>query len=32
MVLSAKVAEIMDELTAIGAENILIVSIHNCRN
>ena len=31
MVLKAQVAEIMDQLTAFGAEDILVFAIHNCR-
>ena len=28
---SKKVAEIMDNLTACGAEDILVMTLHNCR-
>jgi len=31
MVLTKKVAEVMDELTAVGAEDILVVGLENCR-
>lgn len=31
MVLKSKSAEIMDKLTELGAEDILVFSIHNCR-
>jgi ATP phosphoribosyltransferase len=31
MVLHKKVGDVMDELTAAGAEDILVTSIHNCR-
>ena len=31
MVLKATVAETMDQLSALGAEDILVFAIHNCR-
>jgi ATP phosphoribosyltransferase len=31
MVLKAQVADTMDKLTAIGAQDILVFTIHNCR-
>ena len=31
MVLKSTCADIMDKLTALGAEDILVLSIHNCR-
>jgi ATP phosphoribosyltransferase len=31
MVLSKQIADVMDELSAIGARDILVFNIHNCR-